>query len=145
MPLRLTVLLLLACLLTACAPSAAPGQNPVSAPLTTMQPDGGDSVRGEELFRLYVPEARYACISCHLPDSTQTLLGPGLRDIGVSAARCDPEQSLEDYLRESLLEPDVCLVPGYTAAVMPSVYAELWSEREINDLVAWLLTLRPST
>ena len=97
-----------------------------------MQPDGGNSVRGEELFRLYVPEARYACISCHLPDSTQTLLGPGLRDIGVSAARCDPEQSLEDYLRESLLEPDVCLVPGYTAAVMPSVYAELWSEPEIE-------------
>ena len=108
-------------------------------------PGGADPARGEELFRRYVPEARYACISCHLPDSTQTLLGPGLRAIGVSAAKCDPEQRLEDYLRESLLDPDVCLVPGYTAEVMPSVYAALWSAREIEDLVAWLLTLRPST
>ncbi len=108
-------------------------------------PGGANPARGEELFRLYVPEARYACISCHLQDSAQSLLGPGLRNIGVSAAKCDPEQSLEDYLRESLLDPDVWLVPGFAAEVMPSVYAELWNEREIEDLVAWLLTLRPST
>ena len=136
-------MLLLACSLNACAPATVPAPDIASTPTTGLF-GNADLARGEELFRLYVPEARYACISCHLPDSTQTLLGPGLRDIGVSAARCDPEQSLEDYLRESLLEPDFCLVPGYTAAVMPSVYAELWSEPEINDLVAWLLTLRQS-
>ncbi len=141
---RLTVLLLLAGTLNACAPAPVPAPGVASTPATSLSGDA-DLARGEELFRRYVPEARYACISCHLPDSTQTLLGPGLRDIGVSAARCDPEQSLEDYLRESLLEPDVCLVSGYSAAVMPSVYAELWSEGEIDDLVAWLLTLRPST
>ena len=137
-------MLLLAGTLSACAPATVPTPDIASTPTTGLFGDA-DLARGEELFRLYVPEARYACISCHLPDSTQTLLGPGLRAIGVSAAKCDPEQSLEDYLRESLLDPDVCLVPGFAAKVMPSVYAKLWSEREINDLVAWLLTLRPST
>ncbi len=96
------------------------------------------------LFREFVPQARYACVTCHRPDSTQALLGPGLSGIGAGASPCDPQQGLEDYLRESLLEPDACLTPGFSAGLMPSVYTEVWSERDIDDLVAWMLTLRPS-
>lgn len=135
---HLVILLACAALLAACAPD--------SAPASTDNGDGQTDAtleRGEALFRQFLPEASYACVTCHLPDSNQAMLGPGLRDIGLSEAKCDPQQSLADYLRESILEPDACLLPGYPAGLMPAVYADLWEEAEIEALVTWLLSLRP--
>ncbi len=140
MRLRLCILLLSAMLVVACAPTTTPAATTDRIAQTSAS--DGNPQRGEALFRTYVSEARYACVSCHLPDSTQALLGPGLQGIGGAAAKCDPAQGTEDYLRESLVAPDACIAPGYTAGVMPAVYATVWSEKEVNDLVAWLLTLR---
>jgi hypothetical protein len=50
--------------------------------------------------------------------------------------------SAEDYLRQSILEPDAYLVKGYPASVMPKVWGEQLSEEQVNGLVEYLLTLK---
>ena len=141
---RLVIALLAVATLARCAP-AEPRTARATPPATASSARGPvrpDPTRGEALFRAFVPEARYACVTCHLPNSTQALLGPGLLGVGDGVSPCDPQQDLEDYLRQSILEPDSCLTPGFSARLMPSVYAEVYTEQDIDDLVAWMLTLR---
>lgn len=55
------------------------------------------------------------------------------------------ERTLEDvvtYLRTSILHPNDYVVPGYPESLMPQNYAEILTEAEINDLIAYLLTLQ---
>jgi hypothetical protein len=59
---------------------------------------------GEELVKLA------GCIVCHKFDGPESLVGPSLWDIG---GRQDKE-----YVRESILDPDKVIVPGYPAGVM---------------------------
>ncbi|MCY3945856.1 MAG: cytochrome c [Anaerolineaceae bacterium] len=141
---HLATALLAVATLARCAPAETlpATATPPPTPSTTTRPVRPDPARGEALFRAFVPAARYACVTCHLPNSTQALLGPGLAGVGDGVSPCDPQQDLEDYLRESILEPDACLTPGFSARLMPSVYAEVYSEQDIDDLVAWMLTLR---
>ncbi|MCE2489446.1 MAG: hypothetical protein J4G17_05665 [Anaerolineae bacterium] len=142
---HLTIALFAVAILAGCAPEErrTPTSIPPASTTTTTERTQPDPARAEELVREFVPQARYACATCHRIDSTQALLGPGLLGIGAGVSPCDPQQGLEDYLRESLLEPDACLTPGFSAGLMPAVYTEVWNERDIDDLVAWMLTLRP--
>jgi cytochrome c2 len=59
---------------------------------------------GEELVKLA------GCIACHKLDGPERLVGPSLWDIG---GRQD-----QAYIRESILDPDKVVVPGYPAGVM---------------------------
>jgi len=59
---------------------------------------------GEELVKLA------GCIACHKFDGPESLVGPSLWDIG---GRQDKE-----YIRESILDSDKVIVPGYPAGVM---------------------------
>lgn len=49
----------------------------------------------------------------------------------------DPEM----YIRMSILHPSAFVVPGFPDNLMPQTYAEILSADEINDIVAYLLTL----
>jgi len=59
---------------------------------------------GEELVKLA------GCVTCHKLDGPERLVGPSLWDIGT---RQDP-----DYIRESILDPDKVITPGYPQGVM---------------------------
>ena len=48
--------------------------------------------------------------------------------------------SAEDYLRQSITQPSIYLVDGY-ADIMYKDYAERLSEEDINNLIAYLMTL----
>ena len=52
---------------------------------------------------------------------------------GVSAA---------EYLRRSITDPNADVAEGYVANVMPATYSAQLSEQQLNDLVAYLLTLK---
>lgn len=47
-----------------------------------------------------------------------------------------------EYIRVSILEPNEFIVEGFPENLMPAIYNEFLSEEEVNDLVAYLLTLR---
>jgi cytochrome c2 len=60
-----------------------------------------------------------------------------MMDMG-GAANSDPVA----YIRESILDPSAFLVPGFPDNLMPKTYGELFTPDEINDLIAYLLTLQ---
>jgi cytochrome c2 len=46
-----------------------------------------------------------------------------------------------EYLRTSILDPGAFLVPGFPDYLMPRTYGEVFTAAEINDLIAYLMTL----
>jgi mono/diheme cytochrome c family protein len=68
------------------------------------------------------------------------LVGPGMAGLGSRAGE-RTSASAADYLHESILNPNAHVVEGYPAGVMPQNYADSLTEDQINDLVAYMLSL----
>ena len=105
----------------------------------------GPSVsNGEALFAQTTIGSASApgCITCHSLEAGVTLVGPAQNDIGTRATGRVAGVSGEDYLRQSIVEPDVYIVDGFSAGLMYQNYANELSDSEIDDLVAYLLTLK---
>jgi cytochrome c2 len=109
----------------------------------------GDASRGAALF------GKLPCASCH--DITQPWPGgdvcPNLGNIATEARRIVrlPEyrgkaKDAAGYIRESILDPNAYIVPGnnYRASdrqsVMPKDFAQTLNAKDLNDVVAFLLT-----
>jgi nitric oxide reductase subunit C len=108
--------------------------------------------RGEALFRS--PEL--ACQACHSTTPGVTLAGPSMAGISSRAAAILPSPNYagsatdaEGYIRESILEPSAHLVPGANfstgpggISLMPADYGTRLETEQIEDLVAYLMTMR---
>jgi len=88
------------------------------------------SVDGESLFTTN-------CSSCH-STGDDTIVGPGLAGIADRAGTRVAGQSVDAYLRESIINPNAFIVDGYPA-VMPG-WEQLGTE-SIEALVTYLKTL----
>lgn len=120
-----TVLLLgVIAILSSCSPTSA----------------AGSPVHGELIYREGKGEAP-ACINCHALEGDDFSLGPNM--VGFKA-RVPNEllegQTVEDYLRLSILDPNAYLVPGYRN-IMYSLYGEHLTEEDVNNLIAYILSL----
>ena len=105
---------------------------------------------GEALFRQSPP----ACFSCHSVQQNVTLVGPSLAGIATRAAviiasapYTGTAKTVEEYLRESILQPSVFVVAGPTfsaggQSIMPAVYDQMIKPDQIDSLVAYLATLK---
>lgn len=104
----------------------------------------GDAARGEDLYNQVVigPNSAPGCITCHSLEEGVVLTGPSHAGLGARAGDYVEGMSAEEYLRESILEPDAHIVEGFTPGVMYQNYAEELQARDVNDLVAYLLTLQ---
>lgn len=139
----LTILLLTLglLLLAACGGGADEETEPEEPPAPA-----GDPQAGEELYNQTSIGSAPGCITCHNVDQTDDPLQPS--PVGPShyglAGRADDYtegQSAEEYLRESIREPDAHIVEGFTAGVMYQNYADDLTDEQIDNLVAYLLTL----
>lgn len=120
-------------------------------PIPTRPPAGdtvnGNAANGDKLFHELRTEVGFACATCHNPASTQRLIGPGLQGIRERAANRVAGQSAVEYIRNSILHPNDFIAPAedggpdYPANLMPQTYAQLWSEQQLNDIIAYLLSL----
>lgn len=105
---------------------------------------------GEELFHATPP----GCFACHSTSPGVSLAGPPLANMATRAAERiagtdyqGAAGSAEAYVRESILQPSVHLVPGEVfsfggLSVMPANYDETLSGEQVGQLVAYLMTLR---
>lgn len=94
---------------------------------------GADAAAGERLFAQAVIGTQAGCITCHSLTPGETIVGPSMAGI---ASRGD-----EAYIRESILNPDAQLVDGFPAGTMPQVWQDELSAEQVDQLVAYLLTL----
>ena len=105
---------------------------------------------GESLFLTATP----ACNACHSVAPGVNMAGPTLAGVGARALRIieAPEyqgeaQDAESYIRESIVEPSAHLVAGamYSAggqSFMPTTYGDTLTGEQIDQLVAYLASLR---
>lgn len=93
---------------------------------------GPDPERGKALF------VSKGCVSCHTLSAVPGAngqVGPNLDGVGTRAATRVPGESAEQYLRQSLQDPQAFLVPGY-GPLMPQIPM---TDDELASMVALLL------
>lgn len=93
---------------------------------------GGAGQAGKAAF------TEQACGSCHTftPAGTESDVGPNLDRLPALAERAG--KPLEEFVRESILQPDDYLEPGYPANVMPKTYDQL-ADDQLDALVQYLV------
>ena len=106
----------------------------------------GDAERGAVLFQRGTGDVAPPCSTCHKVSvgGIGVALGPNLEGIGAIAATRVDGMSAEEYIRESILNPDSFIVPGSRVSMYPA-FSDHLSEQDIADLVAYLLTLVTGT
>lgn len=103
----------------------------------------GDAARGEQVA------SDQGCVACHIaaPTGPYWLANDQEPGIGTRAATriTDPgytgsAETPEQYLFESIVRPEVYLVPGFTD-LMPHIFGNTLSDQDMADLIAYLQTL----
>ncbi|NIP36598.1 MAG: hypothetical protein GWN18_16670 [Thermoplasmata archaeon] len=67
-------------------------------------------------------------------------MGPSLADIGAGAGERVEGLTAEEYIEQSIRDPDAYVVEGYAGGIMPP-WGEILGDDQIDALVAYLLTL----
>jgi ferredoxin len=96
---------------------------------------------GRSLFNTTTPGTSAGCRICHSLDPGRDLVGPSLAGVGTRAATTVAGLNAEDYLRQSIVDPDAYVVPGYPSGQMLANLSDVLSPADLDSLVAFLLTL----
>lgn len=104
----------------------------------------GDAANGEALFAQPTIGANNApgCITCHSLEPDVVIVGPSQAGLATRAETRVAGQSAEEYIRNSITEPNAYVVEGFAEGVMYQNYATDLTAEEINDLIAYTLTLK---
>ncbi len=88
---------------------------------------------GEQIF------TAAGCAGCHTfaPAGSNGTIGPNLDELAAAAGEREPGKSAEDYIRESLTQPDAFLAEGFGNA-MPSYEGRLTDE-QLQVLTEYLM------
>lgn len=116
----------------------------VGADISVSLPEG-DAARGE------VMAATLGCAACHisvlvgpawLPSDTQAGIGTRAEERFAQADYTGNATSAQQYMLESIVLPNVYVVDGYNANIMPPNYADTVTAEQAADLIAYLLSLK---
>lgn len=102
--------------------------------------EAADPTVGESLFQT-ITSTGFACMNCHNSQSQDRLVGPGLLGIPTTAGEREPGVPAYAYIYESITNPNAFVVPDYPENLMPQIYSEVFTDEEIYDIIAYLLTL----
>jgi mono/diheme cytochrome c family protein len=89
---------------------------------------------GEQIF------TAAGCAGCHKLASAGATgnIGPSLDQLAAAAGKREPGKSAEEYVHESIVDPDAYTVSGFGKGVMPSYEGKL-SDKQLDTLVKFLL------
>jgi cytochrome c2 len=144
----LLAVLAMATVLAACGGGSEPAAPAAPAPATTT---GGNAANGQTLFSQSILGGNAGCITCHSLEAGKALVGPSMAGIASRAGNTVPGESAEQYIRTSIVNTNAFLAKGCNASdpeaqcvagIMPQNWPEKLSVLEIDDLVAYLLTLK---
>lgn len=105
----------------------------------------GDAANGEQLANTL------GCVACHVTTATGPAWPAKDGEPGIGArAESRPAQpdysgaaaDAHQYLYEAIVAPDMYIVPGFTAGLMPKTYGNQLTEQDLADLIAYLLSIK---
>ncbi len=102
---------------------------------------GSDPISGRKLYYETSLGTNAGCRICHSLEPGQTLVGPSFAGLAERAADRIPGMSAEEYIRQSILDPDAYVVEGFPSGQMVPNLDDVLSEQQINDLLAFLMTI----
>jgi cytochrome c oxidase subunit 2 len=111
------------------APVRVVGQAEYEKFLAGEASSGGDENTGEAVF------TTAGCGGCHAfaPAGSDAQVGPSLNEIDPGG------QPLEEFVRESIVDPNTLIAPGYQPSVMPETYESTLSDEQLDALVQYLV------
>ncbi len=103
---------------------------------TTTSSSGGNAAAGQSVF------ASNGCGSCHTfqPAGATGSIGPDLDKAPASDAKADHNMALAAFIKESIVKPDAYVAKGYNKGIMPTTFGNSLSGKQLNDLVAFILS-----
>lgn len=113
------------------------GQVATMEPLAPLADESTPEGRGQAVF------LQAGCAACHtISGISSGNIGPVLDGLATRAATRVSGLTAEEYIHQSIVEPSAYVVEGFTDGVMPQTFADVLTEEQIADLVAFLLTLQ---
>ncbi|MDD2923247.1 MAG: cytochrome b N-terminal domain-containing protein, partial [Anaerolineales bacterium] len=101
-----------------------------------------DPIAGESLYYESSGSTNAGCRICHSLVKDEVIVGPSFYGVATRAATRIPGLSAEEYLRQSILEPNAYVVPGFPKGQMVQNLGEILSADQIDDLIAFLMTMK---
>jgi cytochrome c2 len=142
--LKKSLLMMVVLLLLAACQSSPEAHHPIPAPTSArVNPApvrSGDPARGQALFSTLQPDASVTCSTCHHTDTEEALVGPGLLNVSERAENRIANRAAAQYLYDSITNPGAFVVDGYPN-IMPTNWGSVFSDDELDDLIAYLMTL----
>ena len=90
-----------------------------------------------------------SCVSCHSLEKGRTIVGPSLAGVGATAGQRIKEANYKglvktaaEYLHESIVDSDAYVVKGFGKGIMPKGYGEGLTPQEVDDLVAYIASIK---
>ena len=101
---------------------------------TTAPAAGGNAAAGKAVF------VSNACGSCHTftPAGTNGTVGPNL-DTSPTADATKDNMDLTAFVRQSIVDPNAYIAPGYPKGVMPQTFGTSLTTTQLDDLVAFVV------
>jgi cytochrome c oxidase subunit 2 len=121
------------------AATTAPAETPAETPAGT-PPAGGDG-GGDQGMTI---AQNSGCSACHSTDGS-TLVGPtwqGLFGSEVTLTDGSTVTADEEYLRESIVDPNAKVVEGFQPNIMPQNFGETLSDSNIEAVIAYIQSLQ---
>jgi mono/diheme cytochrome c family protein len=112
------------------------GDAPTPVPLAPLEDLSDPVALGRATF------AEAGCTACHTVSGLSTgTVGPVLDGVGSRAGDMTAGISAEEYLRESILNPNLFMVEEFAEGIMPQTFGDTLSDEQVDSLIAFLLTL----
>jgi mono/diheme cytochrome c family protein len=98
---------------------------------------------GEELFNQTVVGENAGCVTCHSLEPDVVIVGPSLAAFLEEAEEEGEELGMtaEEFIRQSILDPNAVIPEGYPENTMPQNWGEVLTEEQVENLVAYLMSL----
>ena len=94
---------------------------------------GDDAAAGQKLYAQAVLGAPAGCSTCHSLDGS-TIVGPSMQGVGGRLSA--------DEIRTSILDPEAVLADGFASGLMPAVWSDELTDEQVDQLVAYLSSLK---
>ena len=114
------------------APVRVVEQQDYEAFLADAAAGGGDENDPDAIF------VTAGCAGCHAfePAGSDAEVGPGLDDLAARAEEAG--QPLDEFIRDSIVDPNKVVAGGYQPDVMPGTYESSLSDEQLDALVQYL-------